>query len=423
MTWLKKITVKTNYHELITGNNILNGDKNYKCLIHLDRLQITFRHLSGSTFRDIRNPDSIPMEQAYSNIHLIHDTSPGTGAYYHSFKVYYTGYLVGRLFTATKLKKHELQFDFEKSVFYSFYPDFWYKVYVALKSDLGIEYNNIKYVEISVDTNKNILGQFSYLFINAVNYLLSPGKRYKLKNNTMVHILNNGHSFVIKGSKNEVSIYDKAKFSEKYILDYFSNNGFSDKEVYRIESKLNWDYIRYLRSKKLLDINVETLIDPKNLATIFRISTMNKITFLDLLTKEYDGNRNPQYQKVSVTDDLPIEFANIGKLNDSMQVNHYKTGLADENILRQNYYRFLETGHREYLINFKASGKVAGYKRNQLLGFINKFNSKYKGNRTNEITERMEYAVKYLNHFPQFKLSEVFYAIGLKLRWQLMGLL
>jgi hypothetical protein len=407
---------------LNTGNNILNGDKNYKCLIHLDRLQITFRHLSGSTFRDIRNPDSIPMDQVYNNINLIHDTSPGTGAYYHSFKVYYKGYLVGRLFTATKLKKHELQFDFEKSVFYSFYPGYWYEIYVALKSDLGIIYNNIKYVEISVDTNKNILGHFSYLFINSVNYLLGTGNRYKLKNKTMVHILNNGHSFVIKGSKNEISIYDKAKFSEKFILDYFSNNGFLEKAVYRIESKLNWDYIRYLRSMKLLDINVETLIDPKYLATIFRISTMNKITFMDLFTKEYDGNRNPHYQKVSVTDDLPLESAEIGKLNDSMQVNHYKTGLVDENILRQNYFRYLETGCRKYLMNFKASGKVAGYNRNQLIGFISKFNSKYRGNRTNEITERMEYAVKYLNHLPQFKLSEVFYGMGLKLRWQLMGL-
>jgi hypothetical protein len=407
---------------VIQGNNIANSYKNYKCLIHLDRLQITFRHLSGSTFRDIRNPDTIPMEQVYHNISLIHDTSPGTGAYYHSFKVFFKGYLVGRLFTATKLNKNELQFDFEKSVFYSFYPGYWYEVYVALKSDLGIIYNNIKHVEISVDTNKNILHHFSNLYINAIDYLLGSGTRYKLKNNTIVHILNNGRSFVIKGSKNEVSIYDKAKFSEKFILDYFSNNGLPENEVYRIESKLNWDYIRYLRNKKLLDINVETLIDPKNLATIFRISTMNKITFLDLLTKEYDGNRNPKYKKVSVTDDLPVESAEIGKLNESLQVNHYKTSKVDENILRQNYYLYLQSGCQEYLLHFKASGKVAGYSRNQLLGFISKFNSRYRGNRTNEITERMEFAVKYLDRLPQFKLGEMFYAMGLKLRWQLMEL-
>lgn len=400
----------------------MNGDKNYKCLIHLDRLQITFRHLSGSTFRDIRNPDYIPMEQAYNNIYLIHDTSPGTGAYYHSFKVYYKGYLVGRLFTATKLKKHELQFDFEKSVFYSFYPGFWYEVYVALKSDLGIVYNNIKHVEISVDTNKNILREFSYFFINATDNLLASGNRYKLKNKTMVHVLNNGHSFVIKGSKNEVSIYDKAKFSEKFILDYFSNNGFSEKEVYRIESKLNWDYIRYLRSKKLLDINVETLIDPKNLATIFRISTMNKITFLDLLTKEYDGNRNPQYQTVGVTDDLPIEFADIGKLSDTLLITHYKTESVDENILRQNYYRFLDTGNKKYLRNMKASGEVAGLDNNQLLTLMSKFNSRYKGNRTPIVLGRMEYALLQLAKKQPVTVNEFFYAILVKFKWNMMGM-
>jgi len=37
------------------------------------------------------------------------------------------------------------------------------------------------------------------------------------------------------------------------------NNGLDSKEVNRIESRLTWNYIRYLRIKKQLDINVETI--------------------------------------------------------------------------------------------------------------------------------------------------------------------
>lgn len=407
---------------MYTREYIENVSKNYKCLIHLDRLQITFRLLPGSSFRDIRDPDSIPREQVYNNIMLLHDNSPGVGAFYHSFKVYHRGYLIGRLHTATKLKKNEVQFHFAKEVFYSFSPNYWYEVYLSIKSDLGIEYNNINYVEIAVDTNKNIMAQFGYLFINTIDNLLGSGSRYKLKYKTMVHVLNNGHSIVIKGSKNEVSIYDKTNFSEKFILDYFSNNGFLDNEVYRIESKLKSEYIRYLRSKKLLDINIETLLDPKQLATIFKISTMNKITFLDMITKEYDENRNPHFQHVNVTDDLQIEFANIGKMNSCLQVNHYKTDLVDENILRMNYYKYLETDNKKYFRIFKASGKVGGYSGSQLSDLITKFNRKYNGNRTPEILHRMDIALKQFTRNRKILLREGIYSIGYKWKKHVMGL-
>ena len=362
------------------------------------------------------------MEQVYNSVMLLHDHSPGVSAYYHSFKVFHKGYFVGRLHTATKLKKNEVQFDFTKEVFYSFSPDYWHDVYLSIKSDLGLEFNNINYLEIAVDTNKNIMAQFGYFFINTVDNLLGSGSRYKLKYKTMVHVLNNGHSIVIKGSKNEVSIYDKTNFSEKFILNYFSNNGFSDNEVYRIESKLKSEYIRYLRSKKLMDINVETLLDPKKLATIFQISTMNKITFLDMMKKEYDENRNPYYQQVNVTDDLPIEFANIGKLNNSIRVSHYKTDSVDENILRMSYYKYLEADNKKYFQIFKASGKVAGYSGSQLSDLIVKFNRKYNGNRTPEILHRMDVALKQFNRNRKILICRGIYSIGFKWKKQVMRL-
>jgi hypothetical protein len=95
--------------------------------------------------------------------------------------------------------------------------------------------------------------------------------------------------------------------------------------------------------------------------------------------------------------------------------------LVDENILRLNYFRFLETGQREYLRNFRASSKVAGYNRNQLSDMINKFNRRYNGNRTPEINNRMKDAMKYINLSPELALSGIKAAV-FRLKWQLIGL-
>ena len=76
---------------MTTDLHIRYVKNNYRCLIHLDRLSITFRHCTGSAFQDIRNPDNIPAEQAFKNVSLIHDKKPGPGAFYHTFRVYYKG--------------------------------------------------------------------------------------------------------------------------------------------------------------------------------------------------------------------------------------------------------------------------------------------------------------------------------------------
>ncbi len=407
---------------MITSINIGKKSEDYKCLIHIDRLSITFKLWSGSTFQDIRNPDKILSEQAYQNITLMYDIAPGPGAFYHSFKVFHKGFLVGRLHSATKLKKHELQFDFAKEVFYSFSSGYWYEVYAAIMAELGLKYNNIRYVEIALDTDKRIVEQYSYYYMNTCNNNLRTNDLYTMRKNISVNVMNNGSSFVIGGSENEVVIYNKSNHAEEYIQNYFINNVLDGNEVNRIESRLNWNYIRYMRNKKQLDINVETLLDPKKLVAIFQISTLNKLTFIDVLSKSFDGSRNPQYRKVSVIDDLPLESAEIGILNNTLRNSHYKTESIDENILRQNYFRFLETGKREYLRNFKASSKVAGYHKNKLSDMIYKFNRRYNGNRTPEINHRMKDATKYIDISPGSVLSGSIKAAVFRLKWQLMGL-
>jgi len=401
---------------LTTGSCIVNDTIGYKCLIHLDRLSLTFRLWSGSSFQDIRNPDYIPQEQYFGEIGFIHDTSPGLGAYYHSYRVLYKGLLVGKLNAATKLKKNELQFDFSKEVFYAFHFTFWYEVYKALTTNLCIIYNNIRYMEISIDTNKDLVGYFGLLYQNTANNNLRTSGRYKLKANTLVHVMNNGHSFVIDGTENQIAIYNKAQHAEKFIQEYFFNNRLANGDVHRIESRLTWNYIRYLRNRKGLDINVESLLDPGKLVSIFKISTIKKITFKDTLSITFDKNRNKRYQSISIIDDLDIEAAEIGKLNPGIQASHYKAKSVDENIMRQNYYMFLETGNKKYLKHFKSSGAVADYKKNHLINFVHRLNGKYNGNRTSVIQERMKFAEINISESPAVKLNRLFHSMIMNLK-------
>lgn len=405
---------------MATTNNTCNNNGIYKCLIHIDKLSITFKHLPDSNFKDIRNPDSINSKQDYNNITLIYDDRPGPGAFYHSYKVYHKGYNVGRLHTATKLKKHEIQFDFAKEVFYSFNSVYWYDVYSALITDLGLTYNNIRYVEVALDTNKDIVGQYGNFYKNTCNNHLRVDDLYTMRKDIVVNAMHNGSSFVIGGSGNEVAIYNKSFHAEDYIKRYLNNNGL-DGEVNRIESRLGWNYLRYLRNKKQMDINAETLLDVKKLVTIFSIATTNKITFMDQGSKTYDENRNPQFRKLSIIDDLPLESARIGLLNPTLSKSHYKSESVDENILRLNYYRFLETGHPDYLQNFISSSKVAEFDRFHILEILNKLNRRYNGNRTPEIIHRMEDVLKQFNCKRNI-FSERFYVLGLRLKCHFMGL-
>ncbi len=110
--------------------------------------------------------------------------------------------------TATKNVKTELQFDFSKEIFYSFHPGYWYEVYSALKDELGLIYNNIMYLEISIDTNKDLVALFAFYFNNCLNNKLRASDRYFLiRKNTSVSVMSNGSSFIIDGSDNKIAIY------------------------------------------------------------------------------------------------------------------------------------------------------------------------------------------------------------------------
>ncbi len=89
--------------------------------------------------------------------------------------------------------------------------------------------------------------------------ILRSGDGSKLRASTIVHVMNNGHSIVIEGTENAITIYNKSSHAENFIHEHYLNNGLANGDVHRIESRLTWKYIRYLRNRKELDINVESL--------------------------------------------------------------------------------------------------------------------------------------------------------------------
>lgn len=397
-------------------DNICTRTQNYVSILHIDRLQITLKHLSSSIFKNYRNPDLIPQEQVYGKIRLFLDNSKGASAYHHTFIVFYKGFKIGKLHTANKMRKPEIEFDIEKEVLYSVDENWWHEVYDSVKTEFGLVFNNINYVELALDTTKNLVEEYRSLYSCTVNNKSSVNYYFKMPGNAVVDVLNNGNTFNIRGTCNSISIYEKTCHAEKYILDFFKSNGFGDCPVYRVEARLNWNYLKSKMHNKKVLINVETLLDRKMLATLFKMSVENKLIFSDLRTRCYDSNRNVKFQKVTIINDIHMDTARLLKFNPELRNQHYKSENTDENILRQNYYRFLETNNQEYFRIFNASGKVAGLDDSQLLTLMEKFNSRYKGNRTATVQSRMDYAIKWYSKRPKLDLNIVWSAIVFKMK-------
>jgi hypothetical protein len=314
------------------------------------------------------------------------------------------------------MKKPEVEFDFDKAVLYSVNRKWWYQIFSTLKSELGLEYNNIKYAEIALDTTKNLCDAYRSLYDNAVDNKSFHHDYYKLHWGAKVDILNNGTTFNIRGKCNMISIYQKTSYAEDYILDFFKLNGFGDNPVYRVEARLNWNYLKSKMSYKKVRIDLETLLDIGMLTTLFKMSIENKLTFSDLRTAHYDRSRNLVSDKVSILDDICLDTAGLVKFIPIPNFTHYKSDNVDENILRQLYYRYLESGKQEYFIAFMTSTKAACLKDDQVLKLVYKFNSRYKGNRTSSTQNRMEYAEIRISKRPKFLFSKLMLGIQRKLK-------
>ncbi len=173
-------------------DNICSGSQEYVSILHLDRLRITLKHLDTSTFKNYYNPDIIPEEQIYGKIRLLLDNTRGAGAYYHTFLVFYQGIRVGKLHTANKRRKPDLEFDFDKQTLYAVDETWWHQILETLKAELGLGYNNINYAEIALDTTKNLIKEFRSNFSDTESNKAGVNSYFKLRKGTKVDVLDNG---------------------------------------------------------------------------------------------------------------------------------------------------------------------------------------------------------------------------------------
>jgi hypothetical protein len=376
-------------------DKICTDSHKYVSILHLDRLQITLKHLDSSIFKNHYNPDTFPAEQSFGRIRLLLDNSKGASAYHHTFIVFFDGQKVGKLHAGNKLHKPDLEFDFDKEILYAVDETWWYNVYESVKDELGVVFNNINYVEIALDTTKNLVEDFRLKYTNTEENKSSVNCFFRMNRGAVVDVLDNGHTFNIRGTCNNISIYTKTSHAESYILDFFKLNGFGDTDVYRLEARLNWNYLKTKMNYKKVLVNVETLLDKRLLATLFKISTENKLIFSDLRTKYYDNNRNIKFEKTSVIDDVQIETAELLKYNPELKNNHYKADNVDENILRQTFYMYVQTGNKQYLYNIKHCAEAASMNYAYVHNLLQNFACKYRGNQTKESQQRMDKAIMY----------------------------
>lgn len=375
-------------------NNTNSQHYEHRSIIHIDRLNLTFRHTGFSAFKNIRNPDTIPERQKFGSIELILDNRCGSNAYYHTFGVYYNGNKVGKLHTGSKMGKPDIEFDYDKQVHYSVARDWWFDIYKTIKAELGLEYNNINYVEICVDSTMNFPDMYGYMNANSVTNKYRFNDFYKPLRNSTAEVLNGGNGFRIPGSNNSIHIYNKSNHSEDFINDFYKANDLGDKTVYRLECRLNWNYLKSLISRKKVLITPEILLNENMLSTLFIISVKNKLTFKDLRTKYRDKSGNAKYKEVSILDNICLSKSELLKFNPGKQNSHYKNETTDEEIIRRTYYSFLETGNEKYFNNIRYSAEAAKMDDSTVIALLHKFNQKYRGDRTTEVLNQMEFAIK-----------------------------
>lgn len=377
------------------SNNKTNGHQGkVRSILHIDRLNLTFRHTVFSTFRNTRNPDALIDRQKYGDIELILDNRCGSNAFYHTFAVYFHGNKVGKLHSASKLGKSDIEFDFEKHVNYSKQKDWWFEIYKSITFELGLIYNNINYVEICLDTTFNLPDAYGFMHANSINNKYRFNSYFMPFRNAVAEVLDGGYGFRLNGSNNRIHIYNKSQHSEDFIKDFFKFNGFIDETVYRLECRLNWNYLKSLMNKKGVLITPEILLDEKMLASLFDLSVKNKLTFFDLREKMYDHNRNAKFKKVSLMDNLNLDKSELLKFDSPRHRQHYKIENTDEDILRKTYYQFLETGNVKYYKNIRNNAEAAQINNAKVLTLLNKFNQRYRGDRLPVIMDRMEFVVE-----------------------------
>ena len=361
-------------------------------LVHLDKLHVTLKHHQHSAFRNIRNPDNLQAVQQYGDIELHLNNNNGSKTYHNGYDVYVEGRHIGTLLTADKYKKPYVEFDFNKRILYSNERNWWYDQLLILTRDLGLTYNNINKLEIAWDSTINNWEKYRELYINSDRYLFSDNAFYHQSKKASTSIMHDGYQFLIDGIDNSISIYQKNLHAEDYITDFFNTNMTSNRDVYRVESKLSWNYIRKFINKKHQIIDLNTLKDTGMLTELFIESVKTKLTFQDLRTKYHDKNNNLKYSvEVSLLDDVELNTVIIPTYLPLAESKHYKADNAIESTFGKIYYHYLDSGQDGYIQSMEGLIRANLFSIPYIEKLLNKFSKAYNGDRTPLICNRMTF--------------------------------
>ncbi len=360
-------------------------------IIHLDKLYTTLKCPPSSKFHDVRDPDKVVEAQKHGSIELrINRNSVGSNAYYHCFDVFLNGGKVGKLLTGSKMNTGMVEFDMDNHTFYAENATWWYDIHKIVEQELGLICNNIKQVEIAMDTTANMIHMYGDYYRNSTNYPHEQHPRYLQSPNIKTDIIENGTSYNVRGVNNLISIYHKSSYAKEHITDFYTANGLGDIDIYRVECRLKWNYLKSLISRKHFIIDLETLKNVETLMALFVESVKTKLTFKDLQTKRFDNQRNKKHDKIFILRDYCSQVKVLPTYPVTKQSHHYKTNNSEEKSMHLLYIEYLESG-KEYLLPI-ISSLINGMKLNnaQVVQMINKLNKTYNGDRTDDILERMD---------------------------------
>lgn len=363
-------------------------DSKYKSILHLDKLIITlligastYFPISGYTLQE-------DFLQSFDEVTISYNKYHHNNGYLLTFDVLFCGEKVGILRSSEKYHKPYVEFEFSKHVFYSKHPLYWYEIFLVIQNELLLGFNNVRYVEIALDSTKDFPTHFRKIINNSSwNKSCSDPRYEKVYKKSLITSIEN-ESFNAGTSGNIVAIYNKSLKTEPFIEDYHELNGFGNKNVFRLEARLQHNYLRSLKNKGIaMDLSI--LADPKQLAYLFKEVTKNRVTFKDLNTKHWD-NRNDQYDNISLLENIDFNEGLINNYVPSKMQGHYKTDDSSMVIIKRMYYQYLVFGNLNLLVRIYDYSNTNKGDLLPLPELLTQLDNKFNGNRTEEVIKRMK---------------------------------
>jgi hypothetical protein len=337
-------------------------------IVQMDRLELTLQK-ENQNIKPIR-------EQNYGEIRLILDQTRPSPTYHYSFRIFYGGREVGILHYHHKFNSQLVEWDCAKDLLYT-RDNKWYQVYKKICAVFDLKLNNIKYIEIALDSTVDLVNKMNILYEQSTDKENSAIGIYQKMGTGKIMKNDDGKQFLIKGKTSSLMIYEKTSYAEDFIHSFYHLNGFNNRNVYRMETRIRWSCLRQVINRKGYLISAETLLDGKNLLAIFVECARPKLTYKDTRQHYFDKNKNKKFPLISVLDFVNFEYAKLPVYN-MEQKKSSELISGDENLIRKPYAEYLKNGNEHYLESIKHIVKANDISEESLLIYLSRFNKKNK---------------------------------------------